>query len=63
MAIPEDLAGITRQETELRLPGFDHDTAWRLGLSPRAGHRPQPVHRGRHPLDAVRRKGRASALP
>jgi uncharacterized protein (UPF0303 family) len=33
MAIPEDLATITRQETELRLPHFDHDTAWRLGVS------------------------------
>jgi uncharacterized protein (UPF0303 family) len=33
MAIPEDLAIIARQEAELRLPRFDHDTAWRLGLS------------------------------
>jgi uncharacterized protein (UPF0303 family) len=31
MAIPEDLAAIIRQETELRLPLFDHTTAWRLG--------------------------------
>jgi uncharacterized protein (UPF0303 family) len=33
MAIPEDLATIARQEAELRLPRFDHDTAWRIGLS------------------------------
>jgi uncharacterized protein (UPF0303 family) len=33
MAIPEDLVTIARQEAELRLPRFDHDTAWRLGLS------------------------------
>jgi uncharacterized protein (UPF0303 family) len=33
MAITEDLAQITRQETELRFPTFDYDTAWRLGLS------------------------------
>jgi uncharacterized protein (UPF0303 family) len=33
MAIPEDLALIIRQEAELRLPRFDPDTAWRLGLS------------------------------
>jgi uncharacterized protein (UPF0303 family) len=33
MAIPEDLATIARQEAELRLPHFDHDTAWRLGVS------------------------------
>jgi uncharacterized protein (UPF0303 family) len=33
MAIAEDLAQITRQETELRFPSFDYDTAWRLGLS------------------------------
>ena len=33
MAIPEDLATIARQEAELRLPHFDNDTAWRLGLS------------------------------
>jgi uncharacterized protein (UPF0303 family) len=33
MAIPEDLVTITHQEAELRLPRFDHDTAWRLGLS------------------------------
>src|SRR5580698_5308820 len=33
MAIPEDLAAITRQETELRLHSFDNDTAWSLGLS------------------------------
>jgi uncharacterized protein (UPF0303 family) len=33
MAIPEDLAAIARQEAELHLPRFDHDTAWRLGLS------------------------------
>ena len=33
MAIPEDLATIARQEAELHLPQFDHDTAWRLGLS------------------------------
>jgi uncharacterized protein (UPF0303 family) len=33
MAIPEDLVTIARQEAELRLPHFDHDTAWRLGLS------------------------------
>jgi uncharacterized protein (UPF0303 family) len=33
MAIAEDLAAIARQEAELRLPHFDHDTTWRLGLS------------------------------
>jgi uncharacterized protein (UPF0303 family) len=33
MAIPEDLATIARQEAKLHLPHFDHDTAWRLGLS------------------------------
>jgi uncharacterized protein (UPF0303 family) len=33
MAIPEDLATIARQEADLHLPRFDHDTAWRLGLS------------------------------
>jgi uncharacterized protein (UPF0303 family) len=33
MAITEDLATITRQETELRFPAFDYDTAWHLGLS------------------------------
>ena len=33
MAIPEDLAIIARQEAELHLPHFDHDTAWRLGTS------------------------------
>jgi uncharacterized protein (UPF0303 family) len=33
MAIPEDLTTIARQEAELRLPHFDHDTAWRLGVS------------------------------
>jgi uncharacterized protein (UPF0303 family) len=33
MAMPEDLAAIVRQEAELRFPRFDHDTAWRLGLS------------------------------
>jgi uncharacterized protein (UPF0303 family) len=33
MAIPEDLAIIARQEAELHLPHFDHDTAWRLGVS------------------------------
>ena len=31
MAIPEDLAAIARQEANLHLPHFDHDTAWRLG--------------------------------
>jgi uncharacterized protein (UPF0303 family) len=33
MAIHEDLAIITRQETELIFPAFDAETAWRLGLS------------------------------
>jgi uncharacterized protein (UPF0303 family) len=33
MAIPEDLATIARQEAELHLPHFDHNTAWRLGVS------------------------------
>ncbi|WP_158942217.1 heme-degrading domain-containing protein [Granulicella sp. S190] len=33
MPIPEDLAAIARQEATLRLPTFDYDTAWRLGLS------------------------------
>jgi uncharacterized protein (UPF0303 family) len=33
MPIPEDLATITRQETELLFPHFDYDTAWRLGLA------------------------------
>lgn len=32
MAIAEDIAAIIRQETELRLPSFDNDTAWTLGL-------------------------------
>ena len=32
MAIAEDIAAIIRQETELRLPHFDNDTAWTLGL-------------------------------
>ncbi len=36
MPIQEDLAIIARQETELRLPHFDHDTAWRLGTSIRS---------------------------
>ena len=33
MAIPEDLELIARQEAELRLPHFDYDTAWHIGLS------------------------------
>ncbi len=33
MAIPEDLALIIRQEAELHFPTFDHDTAWRLGVT------------------------------
>src|SRR6202789_1007276 len=33
MAIPEDLAATTRQEAELRFQRFDHDTAWRLGVT------------------------------
>jgi uncharacterized protein (UPF0303 family) len=33
VAIPEDLTTIARQEAELHLPRFDHDTAWRLGLN------------------------------
>jgi uncharacterized protein (UPF0303 family) len=33
MALAEDLALIARQETELRFPAFDYDTAWTLGLT------------------------------
>jgi uncharacterized protein (UPF0303 family) len=33
VAIPEDLTALARQEAELRLPRFDHDIAWRIGLS------------------------------
>jgi uncharacterized protein (UPF0303 family) len=33
MSIAEDLAIIARQEAELLFPSFNHDTAWRLGLS------------------------------
>ena len=33
MPIAEDLTIIARQETELLFPSFNHDTAWRLGLS------------------------------
>src|SRR3984957_11020012 len=33
MPIPEDLAAIARQETELHFSSFDYDTAWRLGQS------------------------------
>jgi uncharacterized protein (UPF0303 family) len=33
MAIPEDLAAITRQEAELIFSAFDAETAWRLGTS------------------------------
>ena len=33
MAIPEDLAAIARQEAELHFQRFDHDTAWRLGVT------------------------------
>lgn len=36
MPIPEDLATIARQETELLFPNFDFDTAWQLGLSLRS---------------------------
>lgn len=32
MAIAEDLAHVIHQESELRLPRFDHDDAWKLGL-------------------------------
>ena len=32
MPIAEDLALIARQEAELRLPHFDYDDAWRIGL-------------------------------
>ncbi len=33
MAIAEDIAALIRQETELRLPSFDNNTAWTLGLT------------------------------
>jgi uncharacterized protein (UPF0303 family) len=33
MPITKDLAIIAHQEAELILPAFDHNTAWRLGLS------------------------------
>jgi uncharacterized protein (UPF0303 family) len=33
MPIVEDLTIIARQEAELHFPGFNYDTAWRLGLS------------------------------
>ena len=32
MAIPEDLAHVIRQEAELRLPQFDPNDAWKLGV-------------------------------
>jgi uncharacterized protein (UPF0303 family) len=32
MAIAEDLARVIHQEAELRLPRFDNDDAWKLGL-------------------------------
>jgi len=32
MAIPEDLAHVIHQEAELRLPQFDYDDAWKLGV-------------------------------
>ena len=31
--ISEDLAAIIRQEAELILPAFDHETAWRIGTA------------------------------
>lgn len=31
MSLPEDIELIKRQETELRLPRFDHNVAWTLG--------------------------------
>jgi len=36
MAIAEDLARVIHQEAELRLPRFDNDDAWKLGLLLRA---------------------------
>ena len=32
MALAEDLAHVIQQESELRLPRFDNDDAWKLGL-------------------------------
>ncbi len=32
MSIADDMALIARQEAELRLPPFDYDDAWRIGL-------------------------------
>ena len=32
MAIAEDLARVIHQEAELRLPRFDNDDAWKLGV-------------------------------
>ena len=53
MAIPEDLAIITRQEAELHLPNFDYDTAWRLGLSLRE----LAISRGQSIVIDIRRFG------
>jgi uncharacterized protein (UPF0303 family) len=53
VAIPEDLATIARQEAELHLPQFDHDTAWRLGLSLRE----LAVTRGQSIVIDIRRFG------
>lgn len=33
MSIAEDLTAIVRQEADLHYPHFDHDSAWRLGLT------------------------------
>jgi uncharacterized protein (UPF0303 family) len=53
MAIAEDLATIARQEAELRLTHFDHDTAWRLGSSVRE----LAVARGQSIVIDIRRFG------
>ena len=53
MPIPEDLAAIARQEAELSFPGFDCNTAWRLGLSLRE----LAVQRGHSIVIDIRRFG------
>jgi uncharacterized protein (UPF0303 family) len=62
MAITDDIARIALQEQELQFPGFDEETAWRLGGRIRA----LAVARGHGLVVDVRRVGQPlfySALP
>jgi len=51
--LAEDLATVARQEAELLFPAFDHDTAWRLGLSLRT----LAIERGHSIVIDIRRFG------